>query len=331
MEKFQLPNGKVEWAMGSRTYVKNAVRVVESLIVEDDPEAKLKSTARNPFPTRYKPELDVTAELNEELGSRFLQLVGILRWAIELGRLDIYVELSQLSQHQALPHRGHLEAIYHIFAYLKKHENGARIVFDPKTPQIDEHVFKLNADWWDFYGDVAEELPPNMPKPRGQPVVVSCFVDANHAGNVKTRRSHTGILIYVQNAPIIWFSKRQNMVESSSFGSEFVALRAAKDMIVAVRNKLRMFGVPIDGPANVFCDNDGVVKNTTIPESMLAKKYNATNYHAIREGVALGSSKLEKRKSIQSFPFQGACAHLPQEHHTGLHYQNNCTVKTKTK
>jgi hypothetical protein len=104
------------------------------------------------------------------------------------------------------------------------------------------------------------------------------LVDANHAGNVITRRSHTGIIIYVQNAPIIWFSKRQNMVESSSFGSEFVALRTAKeDMIVALRYKLRMFGVPIDGPANVFCDNNDVVKNTTIPESMLAKKHNAIN------------------------------------------------------
>jgi hypothetical protein len=60
--KVQLPNGKVEWAMGSRTYLKNAVRVVESLIAEYDPEAKLKSTARNPFPTGYKPNIDVTSE-----------------------------------------------------------------------------------------------------------------------------------------------------------------------------------------------------------------------------------------------------------------------------
>jgi hypothetical protein len=286
MEKVQLPSGKVEWSMGSKTYVKNAIRVVEALIMEDDPEAKLKSTTRNPFPSGYKPELDVTPELNDELGSRFLQLIGILRWAIELGRLDIFVEVSQLSQHQAMPRRGHLEALYHIFAYLKKHENGARIVFDPKTPNVDERVFNVNADWRDFYGDVGEELPPNMPEPKGKCVNISCFVDANHAGNVITRRSHTGILIYVQNAPIIWFSKRQNTVESSSFGSEFVALRAAKDMLVALRYKLRMFGVPIDGPANIFCDNNGVVKNTTIPESMLAKKHNAINYHAVREAVA---------------------------------------------
>jgi hypothetical protein len=49
MEMVQLPNGKVEWAMGSKTYVKNAFKVVEALIAECDPEAKLKTTARNPF------------------------------------------------------------------------------------------------------------------------------------------------------------------------------------------------------------------------------------------------------------------------------------------
>jgi hypothetical protein len=258
----------------------------ELLTTEDDPEAKLKSTAQNPFPSGYKPELDVTPELNNKLGSRFLQLIGILRWAIELGRLDIFVEVLQLSQHQALPRRGHLETLFHIFTYLKKHENSARIVFDPKTPCFDERVFNPNADWQDFYGDVCEELPPNMPEPKGKVVDLSCFVDTNHAENVIIRRLHTGIIIYVQNAPIIWLSKQQNTVESTSFGSEFVALRAAKYMLVALQYKLQMFGVPIDGPANVFCDNNGVVKNTMRPESMLAKKHYAINSHAVHEAVA---------------------------------------------
>ena len=120
MEKVQMPDDRVEWAMGSRAYIKNAVKVVESLIADDDPDAKLKSTAQNPFPTGYKPELYVMPELNDELvGLRFLQLIGILQWAIELGWIDIFVdELSQLSQHQALPRRRHLVALYHIFAYL---------------------------------------------------------------------------------------------------------------------------------------------------------------------------------------------------------------------
>jgi hypothetical protein len=199
-----------------------------------------------------------------------------------------------LSQYQANPRFGHLEAVYHIFAYLKKHPDMGKLAYDPHAPDIDETFFNAKADWKDFYGDVTEELPPNMPEPRGHSVNISAFVDANHAGNVVTRRSHTGIFIFIQNAPIIWFSKKQNTVEAATFGSEFVALRICKEMIVALRYKLRMFGVPIEGPANVFCDNHGVVKNVSIPESTLMKKHNAINYHAVREAVAAGILRVGK-------------------------------------
>ena len=298
LDKVQLPDGRSEWSMSPRTYVKNAIKIVENLLAEDGDGTGMKSSARNPFPSGYRPEMDVTTELQNELVSRFLQLIGILRWAVEIGRLDIYLEVSQLSQHQALPRQGHLSAAYHIFAYLKKHENGARIVFDPKEPIVDARAFNTNADWSDFYGNVAEELPPRMPEPKGKPVITSCFVDANHAGNVVTRRSHSGILLYVNNAPIVWYSKRQNTVESSSFGSEFVALRIAKELVVTLRYKLRMFGVPVNEPTNVFCDNNGVVKNTSIPHSMLQKKHNAINYHAIREAVAAGIIRVGKEDGM---------------------------------
>jgi hypothetical protein len=66
-----------------------------------------------------------------------------------------------------------------------------RLVLDPKAPDIDKSIFHLNADWKEFYGDVTKELPPNMPKPQGHPVSISAFVDANHAGNFVTQRSHS--------------------------------------------------------------------------------------------------------------------------------------------
>jgi hypothetical protein len=101
------------------------------------------------------------------------------------------------------------------------------------------------------------------------------FVDANDAGNVVTRRSHTGVLLFIQNSPIVWLSRRHNKVETSTFGGEFVAMRTPRDMIIAMRYKLRMFVVPLDRPAQVYCDNQGVVKNTSISESTLSKKHNA--------------------------------------------------------
>jgi hypothetical protein len=81
---------------------------------------------------------------------------------------------------------------------------------------------------------------PKIPKPWGQRVTISAFVDANHARNKVTRLSHTGNIIYVQNAPNLWYSKRQNTVEAATFGSEMVALQIHKELIVAIRYKLRM-------------------------------------------------------------------------------------------
>jgi len=193
---------------------------------------------------------------------------------------------AMMAPYSALPRVGHIEALYNIFTYLMMHDESA-LAFDATKPDIDESAFQ-EVDWKDFYGEVEEELPPKMPEPLGRPVTISCFVDANHAGNVVTRWSHSGVLIFLMNAPIIWFSKRQNTVESSSFGSEFVAARIARDLIVSLRIKLRMFGCPIDGPANVFCDNQGVVKNASLLESTLSKKHNAINYHVVREAAAAG-------------------------------------------
>ena len=86
-------------------------------------------------------------------------------------------------------------------------------------------------------------------------------------------------------------------MEAATFGSEFVTLRICKEMIVALRYKLRMFGIPIKGPANVFCDNCSIVKNISIPESTLMKKHNAINYHAVQEAVAAGILQVGKEDS----------------------------------
>jgi hypothetical protein len=101
----------------------------------------------------------------------------------------------------------------------------------------------------------------------------------------------------VNSAPIMWFSKRQNTVETSTFGSEFVAMKIAVELIEALRYKLRMFGIPIEGPASVFCDNNLGVLNVTVPESTLSKKHNAIAYHRVREAVAAQVMRVAKEPS----------------------------------
>jgi hypothetical protein len=55
------------------------------------------------------------------------------------------------------------------------------------------------------------------------------FVDSYHTGYQFTRRSRTGFVLYVNMAPIVWFSKRPSTVESSVFGAEFVAMKNGID------------------------------------------------------------------------------------------------------
>jgi hypothetical protein len=100
---------------------------------------------------------------------------------------------------------------------MKSHLDIGCVAFDPKTPVVDESAFNNGADWKEFYGEVQEELPPKMPKPRGQRVTISAFVYANHAGNKVTRHLHTGIIIYIQNAPILWYSKKTEYGGGSYF------------------------------------------------------------------------------------------------------------------
>jgi hypothetical protein len=166
------------------------------------------------------------------------------------------------------------------------------MVFDKTVPEIDQSCFWV-VDWSEFYLGAEEAIPQDMPETRGCSVVTSCFVDSDHAGCRLTQQSHTGVLIFVSNAPILWYSKRQNTVESSTFGSEFVAVSAV-DMIEGLRYKLRMMGIPLDGSTSVFCDNEGMVKNTTAPESPLKKKHVAICYHRCHETLAAGFIQLAK-------------------------------------
>ena len=74
-------------------------------------------------------------------------------------------------------------------------------------------------------------------------------------GNQVTRSSHTGIIIYCNMVPVLWYSKKQNAIETSTFKSEFITLKIATELLEGIRYKLRMFGVPIneaEGNARFF-------------------------------------------------------------------------------
>ena len=279
------------WAISSNKYCAAMVKNVEESLAKKG--LRLPSRCVTPTQHGYNPELDCTAELKADGLQTYQEIIGSLRWAVELGRVDILLETSLLSQYLAMPREGHLEQVFHIVGYLKQNKK-LRLMFDSAQPKMKSNWFK-EYDWFDFYRDAKEAIPPNMPEARGLDVTITCFEDANHAGNQKNRRSQTGILLFVNKAPIHWYSKRQATVEVSTFGAEFCAMRIAIEMIEALRYKLRMFGIPINGPANVFCDNQAVYQNTVCPDSTLKKKHHSIAYHRCREAIAAKTVRVAKQ------------------------------------
>ena len=164
------------------------------------------------------------------------------------------------------------------------------MVFDPTYPNIDDNDFP-RYEWTDFYGSVKALEPPDMPEPLGNDVDLVMYVDSDHAGDKRTRRSRTGFFIYVNSAPVTWMSKKQPTIETSVFGAEFVALKHGVETLRGLRYKLRMMGVPISGPSFIYGDNMSVINNTQKPESTLKKKSHQLCYHAVRESVATEESR----------------------------------------
>ena len=269
----------VTTALSAETYIGNVVERFERLF---DETFKKYAT---PCVDSDHPELDDSPLLNAEDASRYRSLIGSANWVVTLGRFDVAYALQALARFSLAPRHGHFSRMKRVFGYLKSNPKG-KLICDPTYPDHSRYHTEDHQNWADFYPDAGEETPPNCPTPLGAAARITCYVDADHAHCHATRRSVTGIVLLINNMPVRWISKRQNTVETSTYGSELVAARIAVDLIIEMRFALRMLGVPVPEPALLLGDNKSVVLNTTVPSSVLKKKHNAIAYHRIREAIA---------------------------------------------
>ena len=253
--------------MSPEKYVKTVVTNVKEDLDRSGKRFPLKCVT--PLLRNYAPWLEDFPKMTTDGVKRYQELIGQLRWAVDIGSLEILLETSMLLIYLATTWVGHLKQAFHIFGYLKAHPK-RKLGFDPEHPIINENKFQ-KCERVEFYRDPDEATPGNMTAARGKFMSIHCFVDVNHAGDTDTRQSQTGILLFFNSAPIIWFSKRQNSFDASTFESEFTATNNAVEIIEALQYKLHMFGFPIDGSTNIFYDNGAVCVSTTRPESTLSK------------------------------------------------------------
>ena len=145
--------------------------------------------------------------LDPDRASYYQTMIGVMRWMVEICRIEIDTECSLLSSHLVYPREGHFECALHMMGYLKWKHN-YRLFFDSTYPDIDFDTFSGGAEWKTLYGDVTEDIPPNAPYPRVKDVDLRMWVDSGHAGDKITRRSCTGYFIFLNTALITWLSNK---------------------------------------------------------------------------------------------------------------------------
>ena len=216
------------WNFSSSQYVQEAVSNVKKFLQYLDGSI-LFMKINDPLSNGYRPELYSSPELDGSDGVYYQSFIGILRWMVKLGRIDICCEVSMMSSQLSLPREGHLDQVFHTFMYLKKHHN-SDLVFEPSYPDVNIDTFPKH-DRTKLYGDVKEAMPPDMSEPLGKVLVMRCFVNDDHAGEKLKRRSRSVFIIFLQMETIYYCSKRQNTVETSTFVSEFMAFKPECEFI----------------------------------------------------------------------------------------------------
>jgi hypothetical protein len=142
-------------------------------------------------PAGYHPELDDAPFLNDDSVTFYQSYIGILQWALELGRIDIAYFASAMAKFAAIPREGHMTLVVCGFVYTKK-PHKSRNFIDPLAKDWSARNW-ISKDWTKFFPDLhTEVIPPDAPELLGEAVQVNMFCDAStdHPNDIDRNAYH---------------------------------------------------------------------------------------------------------------------------------------------
>jgi hypothetical protein len=165
---FRDSGGTLAW--GAQSYVEQMLINYETMFGSKPKEYS------TPMAEKDYPELN-TSELLDNLGiKQYQSLIGALQWLVTLGRFDIHLGVATMSSFRVAPRHGHLDCLKCMYGYLKCNPTGATR-FRVKIPNHEQIANPIQYDWSSsIYGNVKEELPPDMSTSQGKCMHMPIFI-----------------------------------------------------------------------------------------------------------------------------------------------------------
>ena len=224
--------------MSSKNYIKSVCDQIEKLL-----EINLKNYG-SPLDAGDFPEMNCTYILPPDNIYVYQMLIGFLQWAVTLGSYDVQYATNTLAIFGPKLQDGHIKRALQVYGFLKHHMQ-AKLFLYP-TPMSHEVINFKENDWTKCYPYAEEYIYEKTPETKVEYLSITVFKDASHAMCLDTRQIITGFLIFLGSAPIFYYSKRQNTVEISIYGSEIFAMRILIEHLLVIHYKIQMVCMEVE-------------------------------------------------------------------------------------
>lgn len=120
---------------------------------------------------------------------------------------------------------------------------------------------------------------------KGQSDDLVAYSDSDWASEESERRSCTGYLFKIGTGAITWYSARQKTIALSSTEAEYMALAAAAQEAIWIRQLCQEINYELNGPVTIFVDNSSAIKLAKSDGYRKRTKHIDLKYHFIREKI----------------------------------------------
>ena len=268
-------NTYIQKIINNHDWLKNDNIALGEYPIPMDPEPEYRKRLETDEPANDKERI----KLEKEYGFKYRQGVGEILFAMVTCRPDICFPIVKLSQYSIAPARIHFDALKHLYRYLKCTSTDGIYYWRIK------HRTDLPSGPFPQTRKDNNYIPSDSTRTQTEPFVLTSAVDSDHATDQTHRKSVSGIIHKLAGGTVLYKSKYQDVIATSTSEAEFIAAAEAGKQILYLRTILDEIGIPQDKANILYEDNQGALLMANAQRPTKRTKHMDIKHFALQDWV----------------------------------------------